>query len=277
MGNIGFIMKNSKSRKGGIIFSLIKIALVVVVVLAIALYFFTEQIISRGIKSVGTLAGVEMEGSASIVWGDLAFSLNNFHIKNPDGYLKGDAISFKEVFINPDPTLEALKGNEPLVIDEIRISSPFLRLEQAGLSKNNLIDIKNKFSDLSSKYSSKKSAAPAEAKKSKSARKYIIRKIVFEDGSVAFTAGTLNQEAPLPSFTMKDLGGADGAEMTEIVAQVILQLIPQAIDAVKNSTLNSGSTKEFLDNVQKGTNDAIDATRSAIEGIFNLKKNKTQE
>ena len=134
-------MTQFKRRKGGCLFKLIKLFLALFVIVAIALYFFTSQIVSKAISGVGSLVGVEMRGNANLVWGECAFSLKDFHIANPEGFLKGDAIKFDEVYIKPALTLEAIKGNEPIVIDEIRIICPFLRFEQEGITKNNLNEI----------------------------------------------------------------------------------------------------------------------------------------
>lgn len=263
-----------KNRKGGCLFSLVKLAVCLFVVVAIALYFFTSQIISRSIKTVGDMAGVEMRGNANLVWGECAFSLSNFHIENPEGFLKGDAIRFDEVYINPDPTIKSIKGEEAFEIKEIRISGPFLRLEQQGITKNNLLELKNKFSDLSSKLKSEeaKPVVKDEKKSDAPARKFKIKKVVFENGEVAFTAGTMHLEAPLMSFTLENLGGENGATFAEISAEVVIALIPRAIDSAKDFALKSGSTKEFLESIKMDSGEAIDKARSAVESIFNLKK-----
>ncbi len=231
-------MKNLKSRKGGCLFSILKWLLGIAVILAVALYFLSEKIVNSAITTVGTMAGVDMGGNAKIDWANTEFSLNDFYIANPDGFSKGNAMSFKQVLFNPEITLGGLEGSAPFEINEIRIIAPALSLETKGLS-NNLSALKDKFAALSS--SKKKEAAEPAAKKSDSpARKFIIRKIVFEDGTVSVGGGGKTVEVPLPSFIINDIGVSEGGVTgEEAAADIMIVLISHAIKSGAGNLLNS--------------------------------------
>lgn len=238
-------MKKFKSRKAGCLFSIIKILLVIVVLGFLGLYFFSGKIINTAISTTGKLAGVDMNGSASISWKSLEFSIDDFYIANPEGFSKANAISFKQAYFKPTLSFGAIDGSAPLVIDEIRIVGVSLLLEKNGLlSPSNLSEIKDKFAALVPE----SEGAPQQEKKEespeqKSERKFIIKKLVFEDGNVAFISKGENLTQELPSFTLTNLGGENGATSSELMGEVLVQLIDQAVRATAKSAVDI-STKE---------------------------------
>lgn len=256
-------MKKFKSRKAGCLFSLIKILFVFVVLIFLGLYFFSGKIINTAISTTGKLAGVDMGGSANISWKSLEFSIDDFYIANPEGFSKGNAISFKQAYFKPSISLGAIDGSGPLVIDEIRIVGISLLLEKNGLlSPSNLSEIKDKFAALLPKSAeAQKLEKEVETKQEsqKPERKFIIRKLVFDDGTVAFISKGENLSQKLPSFTLSNLGGEAGATAPELMGEVLVQLIDQAIRATAKSAVDI-STKEG--------GDAVDALSDKLKNLL---------
>lgn len=255
-------MKNFKSRKAGCLFSLVKILIVLVVLAGLAIYFFSSKIVDTAISTTGKLAGVNMGGSASISWSKLEFALNDFYIENPSNFSDANAISFKQAYFKPAFTIGGVRGTDPLIIDEIRIVGVSLLLEKNGLlSPSNLSEIKDKFAALIPK--SKEPAKPQQAEVEESSdepeRRFIIRKIVFDSGEVAFVSKGENLSQKLPSFTLTDLGGDEGATSSELMGEVLVQLIDQAVRATAKAAIDV-STKEG--------GDAVDAISDKLKNLL---------
>ncbi|MBS1485619.1 MAG: hypothetical protein HP060_02345, partial [Opitutales bacterium] len=98
-----------------------------------------------------------------------------------------------------------------------------------------------------------------ESPEQKSERKFIIKKLVFEDGNVAFISKGENLTQKLPSFTLTNLGRENGATSSELMGEVLVQLIDQAVRATAKSAVDI-STKE-------GGN-AVDAISDKLKNLL---------
>ena len=120
------------SRKGGCLFKLIKLFVLVAVILCVAIYFSLGLIADYALKTVTSGTGIEA-GVSSVSLGitDQKVQIKNFFITNPPNFKKCDAIAFKEALFDAGITLSDVVAKRLIVIDEIKV---------VGLSMN--MDIK---------------------------------------------------------------------------------------------------------------------------------------
>lgn len=255
-------MKILKNRKGGCLFSLFKLLLVFLAIVFVAVYFFSGIIVESAISTVGNMAGVKMDAKASISWSNFEFALNDFYIENPQGYSQAKAISFKQALFRPDITLGGLEGSAPFIIDEIKISGISLLMEKNGiLSPFNLSEISDKFKALvpQSEGGTKSDAQEQAQQQTKPERKFIIRKLVFENGSISFVSKGEIVTQTLPSFTVTNLGGQNGSTATVLVGEIMMQLTNQALKSGANAV---------IDVTQKEGSNAIDNITNSFKNLL---------
>ncbi len=264
-------MKNFKKRSASCLGSLIKWILILVLLLVLCVYFLSGKVLDFGIKGVGSFVGLEMGSSTKIDFFFLGANVDmqNFYIKNPKGFNEGDGISFKQVVFKMAPTMGAIDGSAPAIIDEITIIAPKLVMETSGLSTN-LGTIKDKFTNALPK--SNKASQPVQTEE-KPPRKFIIKKIVFTDGEIKGSAtGIGGITAPLPSFAIENLGVKEnGLTALELSSVIFVEVINQAISAFGKGTLNGG--KFLLDETGKASKDALKSTTDAAKDTVNAVQN----
>ena len=270
-------MKNQNTRKGGCLFTIIKLITMLVVMLGVVYYFFGGLIASKAIKGVGKMANVDMGGDVSINLTDQEIKITNFYIANPQPeYTKATAISFGEVFVRAKLTIAALKKEAPLEVDEIRISAPRVQLEKEKnstilsiMSKNNIKEIENRFLAMlpQGKASEKKEQAPAEEKAESKPMKIRINKVVFEDGMISYSSGKNISSVKLPSFTIEGIGAQEGGTtVSGAFVDIISNFSMQTLSAIKNLALDIGSAAGDI------TKDSADEITKQVKDVFNLLK-----
>ena len=275
-------MKNINSRKGGCLFTLVKWLLVMLVALGVIYYFFGGCIISTAITQVGKKAEIDMGGDVSLSLWDQEAEIKNFYILNPQpDYSKENAVSFKEVFVRTKITLSALKKQDPIEIDEIRIISPLVRLEKDKdasilmiLTKNNIKEIQNRFAALAASDKAQEAApAPANdgekpAEQPKEGYKFRINKVVFEDGKIVYSSGGKDSSVKIPSFTIEGIGSQEGGTTASgAIVDIITNFSLQTLAAAKNLALDSSDmlkdfSKDAAEEIQNQTKNVLDAFKA---------------
>ena len=150
--------------------------------------------------------------------------LRGLRIENPPGFSRADAIRFGEVTLRIDVSTLL---QDPLVIDEVRIDAPYANLELKPPGKSNIDVIR---ANLERAAPGAKGAEAAPAPPSP-VRRILIRKLSFEDGSVAADAravGGKQYDATLPAVRLSDVGGPQGAPGDE-VGQTVLVAFTRAV------------------------------------------------
>ena len=141
----------SKSRNGGCLFKLVKLAILVVLILIVIAYFSITYIADYALKTITSGTGIESGvGSISMSLTKQQLDVKNFFLTNPPNYKKCNAISFKNAFVDTDISPMKFLKDKILVVDEIRIDGLFLNLDLrtgSGLSalltspKSNITEI----------------------------------------------------------------------------------------------------------------------------------------
>ena len=209
-----------KSRRGGCIWSLVKLGIVLVILLAVIVYFTMGYIADYALGKVTKGTGIDA-GVSSLMVSPFSqeISVGGFYITNPPGYSPNNAFAFKEAYISTDLSPSKLLGEKLITINEIRIIGLDMSVELktgTGLSallsapKSNLTEIadilkKKAGMDKAKDDQAAETAAPAEKDESEP-MKFIVKKIVFADGKARGGLNEKSVEIALPSFNIENIG-----------------------------------------------------------------------
>ena len=256
-------MKNQvPSRKGGCFGFFVKWLLATTAIVLILLYFFAGKIVDMGVDEIADLADVKISSDTSIGFAPFHFDMRNFKIKNPEGFSDAEAISFNQVRLELSVPKNAIAfaASNPIVIDEIKIIGPSVAYEQTGLiSSNNLAEIQKKLNALMPK-----SDKPKAEKAAGEPMRFIIKKIVFEDGTVKVKLADNSGSVRLPSFTVTNLGGDNGLTASEIAANILVNVTAQSLTSVTKDIANMGAGT-VIKEAEKG-NEALKGALKSILG-----------
>ncbi|WP_020675032.1 hypothetical protein [Geopsychrobacter electrodiphilus] len=188
-------------------------------------------------------------------------AITGLTVGNPQGFKSPEVFFLGEISTQID--LKSLSG-DLLVIDHIRVIAPevFFELNQAG--KTNLDQLKQNLA-------SSTSASSSASKKSGPEPKIRIRELLFTDGHIHVKVVPLNKDydVALPTISMKDLGGQNGATPTQIADQVVKLLTDQALAEVKKQGID-----QYKKQLEGKVNKRIDAETQKIEQKINDKVGK---
>ena len=136
---------NTKTRKGGCLFSLIKLFILCAIVLGVALYFSLGFIGDYAIKTI--TSGTEITGGIGNIKVkplDESAEITDFFITNPTKkYNKETAVAFKRAFVDVDLHIVDILTKNVIVIDEITIDGLEANIEYSAnsITSTNLNDI----------------------------------------------------------------------------------------------------------------------------------------
>lgn len=220
------------------------VLIVVVGILLWRVYANLDVIVAGAIEDVGTrvsgtsvhVDGVELQ----LLDGKAAIS--GLNIANPPGFSGPDIFRLGQIAVAID--IESLKEG-PIVIDRLQVSQPQVFMEMNEENRSNLDVLrKNVQSYTGTTTSPTGEEQPAEA--AGEPVKLIIRKLVFEGGSLSASSALAGKSASveLPGFEMSGLGSAGGGATAAQLAQEILdRLIRQAAQAASKAGLDVARQK----------------------------------
>lgn len=207
-------------------------SLVVLVVLGVwFLLNSLDAIVERAIEHYGSAAtGTQVSvESVHIDLRNATGRVRGLRVGNPPGFAGDDAFSLGEIEIGLDA---ASLRSEPIVVTRVRVSEPVVDLEVDAKGRSNVGLIREHVAAQAK--TPEEPSPPAGGEPTKLA----IRELVFEKGTVrAGAAGAASASAALPSFTLRDLGGTQGASAAGIARQVLLELTRRAVVAAGGSRL----------------------------------------
>ena len=150
-------------------------------------------------------------------------TLRGLRIENPAGFSRGDAIRFGEVRLRIDVSTLV---KDTLVIEEVRIDAPHVNYEVKPPGRSNIDVIRESLERHGGKGAQAgKAKTPAQTPAPPAARRLVVRKFSFENGSVAADARALGGkqfEAKLPALRLSNLGGSAGAPADEVGKTVLV-------------------------------------------------------
>ncbi len=283
-------MKTSNTlrhRKGGCLFSLVKLAILSVIVLAVAAYFsmsfIADYILKTATSGTGIDAGVS---SVTMAISEQKIEVKNFYVSNPPNFKKCNAIEFKDAVLDADIDISDVLAKKLITLDEIKVVGLKMDLDlktKSGLNallttpNSNLTEIKN---SLMSKFGLDKKTNENQAKNddeddddntppatNTDQWKIIIKKMVFDDGTIVGTVNSDSITATIPPFVLENIGVDKGGETpTELVADIVGQLSVIATKHLVKEAIKGG-----IKGGEDGASGAADAVKNVLQGIF--KKN----
>lgn len=266
------------SRRGGCLFKLVKLFVLVAVVLGVALYFARGLVADYALKTLTSGTGIEAGiSSVSVDVREQKVKVSDFFITNPPNFEKCNALAFKTVLIDADITAADALSKKLVVVDEVRIEGLSMNLEvktEKGISglisspKSNLTEIKSIFENKFGLNGDKKNQTQtAQTAKSDSGEwKFIIRKIVFAQGTIDGSLNNRKLKITMPSFELTNLGVSQGGETVgELVSDITNQLAVIGTAALLQDAVKGG--------IEAGGDGANDALKGAGKAVENTLKN----
>lgn len=236
----------SKSRKGGCLFKLIKLVIVLIALLIAAIYFGSSYFASAGLSAVTKMVGIESGvGVVSINPFKESVSIHNFWLKNPEGFKDTNAIEFDNVYVKLGVNPLDLIGKKLITIEEITVMGLGLDIEMAKDLSNNIQAILDKFKVLQSAEEKSSRKDTAQAGESEPIR-IIINKLTFNNGKASVTFDGKSSELSLPSFELTNVGGTEGYTplqlTTHIISGILTNSVASVIKDVTKSAISEGGS-----------------------------------
>ncbi len=233
-----------KTRKAGCLFSLIKLFILTFLITAVILYFSISYVVPIAVSSLGKAMGVDMNlGSFSFSIREQYVELEDFYIKNPEGFNKGSkAINLNKAKVDLDSVLSNYLMDDLVIIDEIYVDGFELLVESENMAA--LLSNNNNLAALASKLDivAENDAMESTDEGSKEL-KYVIKKISFKNGKLkgVCAGGSFNVE--IPDFEITDIGLNDGG-LTAIPAAVMIfkEIVRQSMNSIVKTTATPADT-----------------------------------
>jgi hypothetical protein len=227
-------MPAAPSRRGGIgrIIKWIVLIVIVLVVGALAIVYFNLNGIVR--RTVETQASSSLDlkttlGSARVSLLGGSLNLGDLAIASPPGYKAPAMLSLNDAGVRV--SLGQLRG-DPVHVKQITLDSPRIVLEANGTKLN-----VQAITDLPSKTP----PSPTDSSKPTGPLKLIIDELNVTSAQIALRPGLsvpgVKEEyaLTLPSFTMKNIGNAEGNENGVAIKEVVVQLLTTAAQRAAES------------------------------------------
>lgn len=228
----------------------IGILLVLGLAALLAVGFFLGSLVESGVNRLGpkvTQTDVALEDAQLSPFTGRG-TLQNLSVANPAGWSAGNAISLGEVQLHVQPTTV---WKDPMVIEELVVNRPQFVYEQKLTGGSNLKDLLENVQQAIGT-PDRPIGAPEEP-----ARKFIIKRLRLNEGSVRVGLGPAAAEVPLPELAYDNLGVAEGGLTGAQIAQVVLSdLVGRVIGQV---------TSRGILSLPKGAGDALQKMGGALE------------
>jgi hypothetical protein len=200
-------------------FKKIVLTVVVVIIAAVVVAYFVRNLLAaKAIEAGSSYAlGVKTDvGSASLNLGGGSLGLNNFVVVNPSGFDSKSFLTLQHGSVTVDA---GSVFNKEVKIDSIIIDGVGLDLEQIDGKGNYQVLLDNiKKMDMSS---------------SGESQKFRIGLIALRDidvsGSLRVMGKDVKKSFKLDNFSLRNVGGDNGAQISEVTAQVVRTLISNAL------------------------------------------------
>ncbi|MFO7603929.1 MAG: hypothetical protein R6X06_08960 [Gammaproteobacteria bacterium] len=246
-----------------------KIILGVVVILAIAIaavsyYLLTnlDELVRKAIEKYGsqTTQTAVRVGKVRLQLGDSGQSgsgaIHDLTVANPPGFSAPYALSLGEISTRID--LSSL-AKPPYIIDTVTVRAPQIFFEVNGARETNLVELKNNLSGAGSATRSPKSDDDSAGQ---DLPRLIVRRVVFSDGQMQARVVPLDNkeyQLKLPSLTMSNLGGEQGATPPQLAREIIERLIEQARQQIKQQGIDAE-----LDKLKAQATSKIEAEKAKL-------------
>lgn len=271
---------------------LVGVAVILMLIVGGVVYFASniDSIIKTAIEETGsrtTRTEVTL-AEVTISIQDGSGSLKGFRMGNPEGFKTESAMRFDEVRVIIDT---GTITDDVIVIKEVLIVKPDITYELDGTGSNIATIQKN----VDEFVKSMGAGGDSQASPSDGGRKVIIENLIVRDGTIAVSAGFLQEKrmsVALPTIHLKDIGKeggkSNGATAAEVADKLLSAISAEAATAVSSLGLDNlrdvakgvtegakkmleggtGSVGKMLEGVTGGGGDATKAVGDTIKNLF---------
>lgn len=242
-----------------------KLVLAVLILLIVVLagaYFYRNLLVAKAVESGSAYAlGVETDlGSARLALGGGSVELNNLTVANPEGFAGKEFLSLRRGMFDVDAGSVL---DKEIAVDSFVIEGVTLNLEQ--------IDRKGNFQVLLDHIKQLDMSSSGES------RKFRFGLIALRDvnvaGSLSLLGKNYEKSFTLDDFSLRNVGGDNGATISQVTATVVKALITKAL-AAGNGLLPQG----FGDNLSDLKDQGIEKVKTeATDKLKDLSKSLTGE
>jgi hypothetical protein len=183
--------------------------------------------------------------------------LKGLNVDSPKGFSAPKAFNVGTASVKMD--IASLRGDGPIVIDDVTVDGPQVMYEATANGDSNLQTIARH----AQSYAVAADSAPSTVR-GKPVRKIIIRHLTIRNGHISITQPLLQGhplEASLPLIRLTDIGGKDGATPAE-AAQQIVKSVTTTVSQVAASSL----IKQF-GNIRNAPGAVIEGAEGGLKGI----------
>ena len=223
-----------------------------------------------GSQAVGTQVSLD---DVKVNLGEGRIELLGLQVANPPGYKTPYAFALNQIAVQVQPG--SFTGG-PIVVDEITIDQPSINAEEKGLSQMNL-------SDLSKNLSGGNNSKPAPSESSGGAAELPNIAVIafnFSRANISLVSEEYGDRTiEMPSFTAKNLGGANGLPPDQLAVALFAEVLDQATNAVKRATRDRAKQevrergKELLDEkLSDEDKEKVDGAKQKVDEIKDLFK-----
>ncbi|ALA26167.1 hypothetical protein AVI51_12495 [Piscirickettsia salmonis] len=236
--------------------------IIVILLLVVGSYFLfshMDSILRSAVEKIGskTTGTTVTLGSLKTSLKEGQVSLSRLTMSNPAGFSQANAISFKDIMVNLDPSSAT---QQTIVLNKVIIKDPYLLYEmKEGSSRSNLQQIqKNIQSYFASKQAKNNESnqrnsgvtqqEPSQAKvAAKNQKKFIIKELEILAGQVKVISPLLKSKEKtlsLPNIRLTNIGtGGSGLTPDQVTEQIINVLVANSGQAVAQAGLDRVKTK----------------------------------
>ncbi len=215
----------------------------VVVLIAVGLFVLLSNMNSVVAKAIEKHGSDVTQTSVTVSGVDISLregrgSIKGLKVESPDGFEVRAAFSLGDITLDID--IQSLR-DDPIIIDEIRILAPVVRVEATETGVTNIDELRK------SVQASAGGTSGGDGGSSGQKKRIRIMKFVFEKGSIEIDATALGIEKrtiELPEIRLSDIGGSDGATADDIT-RIVLDAVAKkaAAEAAKAGVKESIKTK----------------------------------
>ncbi len=214
--------------------------LMVIVGVAVFLYNSIDSIVEAAIEKEGSrVLGTRVSvGSVDISLKTGRGTIRDLAVANPKGFSSNDMFTLGEITVD----IDVMSINrDPIVVDEITITEPHVRVEMNEQASTNVGVVK-------STVDTYQTASAPKGKKEDSGfeKRIVIRKFAFEKGVVDVDAASLGVEETglaLPPVRMSNVGGAKGERPDGIAKAVSRAFLGAVMDVVADEVKSRATDK----------------------------------
>lgn len=228
--------------------------LMITVGIGVFLYNSMDSIVEAAIEKYGTqVMGTRVSvGSVDISLKSGRGTIRDVEVANPEGFSSNELFKLAEITVDID--VKSL-NRDPIVIDEVTISAPYVRAEMNEKAQTNVGAVKSAVE----KYQT--ASVPKEQKQDGGFEKrLIIEKFLFEKGTVDLDAtamGVERVELEMPPVRLNDVGGPSGGT-PDAIGKTVARAFLNSVNSVVANEAKARAKDKAMEKVDEKVKKVVD-------------------